>query len=239
MRVGFVGVKGGTGKTTISLYIAMKLAGENKVLFIDKDLLGWGSKLLGFRGMGYCKTKGEAISEFYKQYDNLGVLKFFGDISSYFKCDKYFDEAKLIEIYKKYDYFIVDYGEPYLIRHNISAKEIEFFKSEIGTRIGTVSVSDPFPPDVKENVNMMNELSKELNSDKVAFVINLVPPLPDELELAREQASEIGDWCKCKTFVIPFLEELFWYRGRHSFQDIEEINHLFSYIRDYLKNKVA
>ncbi|PVU77575.1 hypothetical protein DDW13_00500, partial [Acidianus hospitalis] len=52
-RISVLGVKGGVGKSTISLNLGRFLAkNSKKVLLVDRDVLGFASYLTGIRGKG-------------------------------------------------------------------------------------------------------------------------------------------------------------------------------------------
>ncbi|BCU68041.1 hypothetical protein HS7_14780 [Sulfolobales archaeon HS-7] len=241
MRLAFIGVKGGSGKTTLALHTSLYLSKKFRVLYVDKDVNSWGSLHLNFRGKGfldYCKHGGDT-SNFYEERGQLGIIKFFSGISDYDALREGIDRDKiqeLIEIYRKYHVLVVDYGDTFVTNTEFSRSEFSGYNEAFrDSQKSLITVSDPLPSDIKENLNETRRYADETDQPVMAFVINLVPPLPDELELANRRKREVESECGCRVFVIPFIEDLFNYRRIPEIKEIEEILPFMRFVEERIK----
>lgn len=218
-RVGFFGIKGGVGKSTISIYVAMKLAKKYKVIYIDKDYMGWPSYKIGLKGPGYHRALYENLDEsaYFFENGNISAFKFLGspvtDKEIHRKLGKDHMEKyiKILER-RKFDFAIIDYGGNQDPTEDISYEENEAFSIVYpGVPRYGIGVSDPFQDDIIKTVTYSQEMTSKIGGTQLAIAINMVPPLPDEMEYARMLASSIEKKTDFKFFVIPFIDRLFRY----------------------------
>lgn len=217
-RIGFVGIKGGCGKTTISLNVALHLSDKYRVLYVDKDYLGRGSMLMGFKGEGFYRaiTSGKGRNEYIYNVGNLTIFKLFSDPLRYYKLtniaptiENFYQELKAIYSVD-YDIVIVDYGFPFSLGNPGNIQELEIFKEvRPDVKIDTVGVTDI--TNLEDTVYYMKQLTKEIDTEIAKIVINMIPALPDEIDYALKEGRRIEEIYGISTFVIPFDDELYTY----------------------------
>ncbi len=203
-----LGVKGGVGKTTISLYLLNYLSEFGKCLLIDYDNLAYGSLLLGHTRSGLAEEiiNGlRPLSESLKTVsDNEYLLKIFSDISTKSRVSKI--EAKIIQsIIKrllksdKWGYVIID-TPPALSNEDpiiLVDGEINYdvFVTDVTNVVSTINFFALFKDDMRKNV----------------LFLNLIPPIKDDIEKIKGIAKNYHDIFDM-VVIETFEEQLYLYK---------------------------
>lgn len=224
MRVSILSVKGGIGKSTLSLILGKYFAQNGKkALVIDRDPLGWASKIAGIKEMGILAQVVESriVGGYYKEFSfkgRLGVFKIYGDGPRFYADaekviynpslrEKFEEEyAKILK--KGFDFYIVD--NPSMVMWNDLEVQLEllaFEKVLPNEKILRIYLTDNTDSTIESTKRYMENIEKEARGrgNYFAIVVNLVPPFPEDIEKARER---VRDFPGIK-IVIPFIEELF------------------------------
>ncbi|MGC9106009.1 MAG: P-loop NTPase [Thermoprotei archaeon] len=149
-RLSVVGVKGGVGKSTVSLIMALRLASSSKrVLLIDRDIIGWVSYLAGVRSKGLLAKVVDGEEDYWNSVATLNfgegkltILKLYGDGDRLYEdTEKIHSEpglrTKFKEVYgsilssDSFDYFIVDNLSGVSANSPLITHELEAFYSWI------------------------------------------------------------------------------------------------------------
>lgn len=257
MRISIIGVKGGSGKSTISLLLSKALSemGE-KVLLVDRDPLGWTSRILGLEGDGLVKSiiDGKEYGEFYmtKKYNNgeIAVIKFYGEGPRFFTDVSIIHKNpvlsnKVEELYSQilknnFDFYVVDNPSlvdfnDEIVRHELSI----FLKNFPNDKILRIYVTDPSEPSIKATIDYIKKIESQNNvGNGYGLIINLVPPYPEELDKSKRDLKEALEETKLNTgFVLPFIENLFQFTGKMEDLEIPEEIKLLARQLKYLKGK--
>ncbi len=257
MRISIVGVKGGSGKSTISLLLSKALSeiGE-KVLLVDRDPLGWASRILGLKGNGLVRSiiEGEEHGNYYLEKKcnggKIAVIKFYGDGPRFFTDVSIIHKNpilsnKIEELYgqilkKRFDFYVVDNPtlvdfDDEIVKHELSI----FLKNNPKDEILRIYVTDPSEPSIKATMDYIKKLESQNNvGEGYGVIINLVPPYPEELEKSRRDLKEILEETKLDTgFVLPFIENLFQFNSKMEDLEIPEEIKLLARQLKYLKRQ--
>ncbi|EWG06423.1 MAG: chromosome partitioning ATPase [Candidatus Aramenus sulfurataquae] len=256
MRISIVGVKGGSGKSTISLLLSKALAeqGEN-VLLVDRDPLGWSSRILGLKGDGLVKSvvEGKEPKDFYaeKNYNlgKLSVIKFFGEGPRFYTDMSIVHRSqplmnKIEELYtqilkKKFDFYVVDNPSYVDFNDEVVKHELSIFlKNFPDEEILRIYVTDPSEPSIAATVDYVKKLESQSNVGKgYCVIINLVPPYPEDIDKVKISLNEALEETKLpKGFVLPFIEKLFQLTEIEDLEVPEEVKELARQLKD-LKRK--
>ncbi|WP_187152743.1 ParA family protein [Acidianus manzaensis] len=247
MRITILSAKGGIGKSTISLLLGKFFACNGKnTLIIDRDPLGWISRIAGITDNGL-------LSKIVNRDDNvtssltelhlkgkLGVLKLYGDGPRFYvdyENIKKKDELKnkLEMEYKKiitknYNYFIVD--NPSMVGYMDEEVFLELYmfrKILPQEKIFRIYITDSSDASIQTTKKYIESIEKDANNigTYIAVIINLVPPFPEDIEKAKQKASQFEKF----KIVLPFKEDLFMINKEISEINIpEEIKSLGEYI---------
>ncbi|MGC8496623.1 MAG: tyrosine-protein kinase family protein [Thermoplasmata archaeon] len=239
MRINLLSVKGGVGKSTLTMALAKALALKNKnVLLIDRDLTGYLSSMMGIEGKGLLERfmdNIDYVSDIYKEIkvENsiIGILKLYGGLSEKdvlkFMSVTETELEKLEIIYKyfllnrSFDYYILD-NAPYITNESIIVKnETKLFRDifpdmeNVRVYVSNFSMS---------SVNTTEQYAIKVESEykigkALGVIINMVPSIPNELDRAREVAEKLCSRINARiSIVIPVLESLINFTG--SIQDL-------------------
>ncbi|QGA69090.1 AAA family ATPase [Sulfolobus sp. E11-6] len=241
IRVGFIGLKGGVGKTTIALNSALYLSKRYKVLYIDKDLLSTGSLILGFNGLGFHKAIIERLGKEqyeYKVNDNLTLFKLYSDPVNerelYIKVKEMGERAEraYVDVVSKgYDVIIIDYGRIFRNNDPLVYDEYEMFKKNFSDYlIGKVGITDAIRNDIIGAVEYFLDTINRLKTKPLAFVINMVPQIGDIQKEIDQLVREISEVVKCDIITIPFNEELVQYNKLGEFGEMQKVGKLIEKI---------
>jgi|ECHhosMinimDraft_1075155.scaffolds.fasta_scaffold01158_2 MinD-like ATPase involved in chromosome partitioning or flagellar assembly len=246
MRIVVGGVKGGVGKSLISASVSKLLArmGFN-VLLIDREVLGWSSELLGLRtkGLVHNVMTGEGRDHYteFREGGVLGVLRFYGDSPTFYRSLRLWKEEefrrKVFEEYrgllkgKEFHFFVVDNPPNVFYSSEVVGFEASIFYRVLGEMQRLLlCVSDPTERGVTEAVKYTYAVLEDLASIPVrppgvflGFVVNMVPPLPDEMVMAERRAKEACEKLKASVCgVIPFDERLYAYSDLNRVEDFPD-----------------
>ncbi|QGA53853.1 AAA family ATPase [Sulfolobus sp. E5-1-F] len=241
IRVGFIGLKGGVGKTTIALNSALYLSKRYKVLYIDKDLLSMGSLILGFNGLGFHKAIIEGLGKEqyeYKVNDNLTLFKLYSDPvnerelhNKVKEMGERAERAYVDVVSKGYDVIIIDYGRIFRTNDPLVYDEYEMFKKNFSDYlIGGVGITDPVKNDITDAVEYFLDTINRLKTKPLAFVINMVPQIGDIQKEIDQLVREISEVVKCDIITIPFNEELVQYNKLGEFGEMQKVGKLIEKI---------
>lgn len=191
MKVYVLGVKGGIGKTTFSLYFAKRLSlmGKN-VMYIDHDYFSFGSLILGHNDLGLLEEIERNLPIFsrsLKNIDNLYVLKLFSNPlninKNYSLLSNKIQQVLNSILKREVDYIILDSSVGILPDNDIVMALLE----ELEIEKEGVFLSDML------SVNSTIKYAKlwENNIKYKVLVINMVPPIPENLSEAIKIANEV------------------------------------------------
>jgi chromosome partitioning protein len=256
MRISITGIKGGSGKSTISLLLSKALVEQGgNVLLVDRDPLGWSSRILGLEGDGLVKTivEDRETKDFYaeKNYDfgKISVIKFFGEGPRFYTDMSIVHRSQLLlnkieELYtqilkKKFDFYVIDNPSYVDFNDEVVKHELSIFlKNFPDEEILRIYVTDPSEPSIRATVDYVKKLENQSNVGKgYCFIINLVPPYPEDIDKAKMDLNEVLDETKlAKGFVLPFMEKLFQFTEIEDLEVPEEVKELARQLKD-LKRK--
>ncbi|BBD73824.1 hypothetical protein HS1genome_2213 [Sulfodiicoccus acidiphilus] len=254
MRILLGGIKGGVGKTTLTLLLGRSLARRGrKVLIVDRDLIGWASKVLGVtndEGLLNSVLEGRTDGYYASTHigkGKLGVVRFY-PVSHTFKTsvDFVLRKPELMEAVSKaygellldegYDLFIVDNPPNVLPSDPVVKLEVQAFYKWTKADVAHLYVSDP----TQFGIEAVVRYAEYVQSDPElippvhrGLVVNMVRPLPDEEAMAQRKALEaceriMADLCG----TIPFDDSLFDY-GDRSEEYPEEVNNLAAQVAEW------
>ncbi|AAK42485.1 Hypothetical protein SSO2331 [Saccharolobus solfataricus P2] len=235
MEVVYVlGVKGGIGKTTFSLYFAnqLSLTGK-KVLYIDHDYFSFGSLILGHNDLGLLEEIENNLPIFsrsLKNINNLYILKLFSNPLDANKDYSLLSNSipQVVNSIAKMglDYVILDSSVGILPDNDIVIGLLE----ELDVEKKGVFLSDML------SVNSTIKYAK-LWENAIKYkilVINMVPPIPEDLSEAMKIANKVYDDNNSKLFntvvVVPFDEKMYNYKPLGNEYENERLNTILSCI---------
>jgi len=186
-----LGVKGGTGKTTFSLYFAKRLSlMGKKVMYIDHDYFSFGSLILGHNDLGLLEEIERNLPIFsrsLKNIDNLYVLKLFSNPlninKNYSLLSNKIPQVLNSILKREVDYIILDSSVGILPDNDIVMALLE----ELEIEKEGVFLSDM----LSVNSTIKYAKSWENNIKYKVLVINMVPPIPENLSEAIKIANEV------------------------------------------------
>ncbi|ACP44429.1 conserved hypothetical protein [Sulfolobus islandicus Y.G.57.14] len=186
-----LGVKGGIGKTTFSLYFAKRLSlMGKKVMYIDHDYFSFGCLILGHNDLGLLEEIERNLPIFsrsLKNIDNLYVLKLFSNPlninKNYSLLSNKIPQVLNSILKREVDYIILDSSVGILPDNDIVMALLE----ELEIEKEGVFLSDML------SVNSTIKYAKlwENNIKYKVLVINMVPPIPENLSEAIKIANEV------------------------------------------------
>ncbi|ACP34285.1 conserved hypothetical protein [Sulfolobus islandicus L.S.2.15] len=186
-----LGVKGGIGKTTFSLYFAKRLSlMGKKVMYIDHDYFSFGCLILGHNDLGLLEEIERNLPIFsrsLKNIDNLYVLKLFSNPlninKNYPLLSNKIPQVLNSILKREVDYIILDSSVGILPDNDIVMALLE----ELEIEKEGVFLSDML------SVNSTIKYAKlwENNIKYKVLVINMVPPIPENLSEAIKIANEV------------------------------------------------
>ncbi|WP_158613737.1 ParA family protein [Sulfodiicoccus acidiphilus] len=223
------GVKGGVGKSTLAVSIAKLLARNgDTVLLVDRDIIGWSSRLLGHEGPSllHCAASGEEGQFWVTREEGKGRLtavRINPDPPLFVKDFKVIKEdpsrfnryVKLYEaLLRNHEIVVVD--NPPNVFQGDEAVDLEhraFTNLRRDERWYRVYVSDPSERGISAVLQYMEVLESFTETGRPgALVVNMVPPLPEE---AARASSSLRRVCAEKSLpvcaVVPFDERLYTY----------------------------
>lgn len=251
MRVAIVSVKGGVGKSTLSLLLGKFFAENGKnSLVIDRDPLGWASKMVGIDGKGLLAQIAdlERPNNYYKEFDlkgKLAVIKLYGDGPRfYLDSETVENDPKLKEQLEKeygkiiknnFDFYVVD--NPSMVRwDDIEVRlELLIFKKILpNEKFKRIYLTDYTDGAIISTKNYIQTLENDPNKigNYLGILVNFVPPFPEDIERAKEKVKDFEG----VKIILPFIEELFMLNK--PIQDVtvpEEIKKLGEYL---IKNQI-
>jgi len=186
-----LGVKGGIGKTTFSLYFAKRLSlMGKKVMYIDHDYFSFGCLILGHNDLGLLEEIERNLPIFsrsLKNIDNLYVLKLFSNPlninKNYSLLSNKIPQVLNSILKREVDYIILDSSVGILPDNDIVMALLE----ELEIEKEGVFLSDML------SVNSTIKYAKlwENNIKYKVLVINMVPSIPENLSEAIKIANEV------------------------------------------------
>ncbi|MDT7862392.1 MAG: ParA family protein [Saccharolobus sp.] len=196
MRV--LGVKGGVGKTTISLYLSKQLSLNGKCLLIDLDNLSYGSLFLGHDKIGLydeMRNGNKFFTNSLQKINETYVLKVFSDPfirTKISKNEKFLLSERINELLNKgWDFVIID--TPSVV------DEDDIVFSINADKIVNIFIADPMS--VKLTINFF--FNKYKHSYMNILILNLIPPIKksiEEYEKTLRQYENLFDILVLETF---------------------------------------
>ncbi|ARM74777.1 tyrosine-protein kinase family protein [Acidianus manzaensis] len=246
-RITVLGIKGGVGKSTISLMIGKELASRGKkVLIVDRDIIGFSSSVFNISSAGLLTkvVSGEnnfenCIKKIYINEGLLANLKLFGDGERTYEDLDYIHKhqdlkEKFSSLYKEfiskdeYEYFIIDNPPNILLNSEIAKHEVEnFYSIYTNAKSLRMYVSNFSENVINTTVKYMNDV--ENNSTvpgyPFSFIINMVPSLEDSINKAREKLDKIVKTSLVRFgLIIPLYPSL--NTQNYGVTDLPEINEI-------------
>ncbi|QXJ31590.1 ParA family protein [Saccharolobus shibatae] len=228
-----LGVKGGIGKTTFSLYFAKRLSlMGKKVMYIDHDYFSFGSLILGHNDLGLLEEIERNLTIFsrsLKNIDNLYVLKLFSDPlnvnKNYSLLSNKMQEVLNSILKRELDYIILDSSVGTLPDNDIVIALLE----ELEIEKKGVFLSDML------SINSTIKYAKlwENNIKYKVLAINMVPPIPESLSEATKIANEVyNNYNELfnAVIVVEFDEKMYNYNPIIAEYENEKLNSILSCI---------
>jgi|BEDMetMinimDraft_2_1075160.scaffolds.fasta_scaffold01023_3 CO dehydrogenase nickel-insertion accessory protein CooC1 len=248
MRISVVSVKGGVGKSTISFHVGITAARAGlRTLIIDRDPTGYISKRMGLQTQGllHSTITGE-MEPFYAEVNVgkgvLGVLRIYPDSPLLFEeaykvhrdptlKQKFYGDYKSFLQNHDFSLYLVDNPPNIWWSDEVVINEYNNFVEALPkVKPYRLYVSDPSPMGITSCLNYAKKIEEYAPTEDppIGLVVNMVPPFPDELELAKREAVGAGKELRVKVVaVIPFDERLYSYRvnrmGESMPEQIEEL----------------
>ncbi|BFH72092.1 ParA family protein [Sulfurisphaera javensis] len=207
-RISVLGIKGGVGKSTVSLLLSVELASHGyKVLLIDRDITGTLSRILGIKSKGLLSkisSMENEINETYKKIQvgtgSITIFKFGGDNIETEKATKIIIEnkdlrEKFIQAYKQvllsdnFNCVIID-NQPLIgFDTEIAKTEREVYESVFKDDVKYRIYITTFPKEIlQKSLDYLIEVEGVSRykgiSNPLAFIINKVKE--DEVNEAKE-----------------------------------------------------
>ncbi|MCH4815362.1 MAG: ParA family protein [Saccharolobus sp.] len=228
-----LGVKGGIGKTTFSLYFAKRLSlMGKKVMYIDHDYFSFGSLILGHNDLGLLEEIERNLPIFsrsLKNIDNLYILKLFSDPlnvnKNYSLLSNKIPQVLNSILKRELDYIILDSSVGILPDNDIVIALLE----ELETEKKEVFLSDML------SINSTIKYAKlwENNIKYKVLAINMVPPIPESLSEATKIANEVyNNYNELfnAVIVVEFDEKMYNYNPIIAEYENEKLNSILSCI---------
>ncbi|ACP37023.1 ParA family protein [Saccharolobus islandicus] len=222
-----LGVKGGIGKTTFSLYFAKRLSlMGKKVMYIDHDYFSFGCLILGHNDLGLLEEIERNLPIFsrsLKNIDNLYILKLFSNPlninKNYSLLSNKIPQVLNSILKREVDYIILDSSVGILPDNDIVMALLE----ELEIEKEGVFLSDML------SVNSTIKYAKlwENNIKYKVLVINMVPPIPENLSEAIKIANEVYNNYKelfNAAIVVQFDEKMYNYNPIIAEYENEKLN---------------
>ncbi|QGA53483.1 AAA family ATPase [Sulfolobus sp. E5-1-F] len=228
-----LGVKGGIGKTTFSLYFANRLSSTGKkVLYIDHDYFSFGSLILGHNDLGLLEEIENNLPIFsrsLKNIDNLLILKLFSNPlnanKDYSLLNNNIPHIASTIAKMGLNYIILDSSVGILpdndiviaLLENLNAEKKGVFITDMLSVNSTIKYAKLWENVIKYKI----------------LAINMVPPIPEDLSEAMEIAN--GVYYNNKelfnnVIVVPFDEKMYNYKPIGTEYENEKLNIILSCI---------
>ncbi|QCO31053.1 hypothetical protein DFR88_11605 [Metallosphaera sedula] len=227
MRFSVMSIKGGVGKSTISILLSIELNRLGKrLILVDMDLSGYTSFLAGIREPGIFSSIVDGTLnrvESYRDIENIRIIKLAGDgprtkldvskIRSNSTFLTQFQKAYLSAISIPHDYSIIDNFPLSSSMDEESRLEREIYTNVRNDICYSILVTDSSDFDLNETLVYSTYLRK--NNDPCvpfALVTNMIPSSRKQalekriIELMNRINTHIG-------ILIPFIDDLFEYNG--------------------------
>ncbi|BAB66006.1 ParA family protein [Sulfurisphaera tokodaii] len=243
MRISFVGIKGGIGKSTIALMVAKELSNRGfNVLFLDRDIFSFASNLAGIKNSFFTQVaRGELPRDYFKDLGNLTIARLFGEGVLFFKeieelhkdlVKKEIMEKSYAELVKrkKYDFFIID-NPPYVtMKSEVVEHELSMFRKIFpNEEIYRVYLSTGLLEDVEITKKYIDETEAEAPGKALGIIVNMVV----DKEKGIEVLKSLYDNRFLVGVIIPFIDELFQFQG--SIEDLPVIPQIKNFVDSILK----
>ncbi|BBD72366.1 hypothetical protein HS1genome_0755 [Sulfodiicoccus acidiphilus] len=219
--------KGGVGKSSVALALSYALAESgNYVLLIDKDINGYVSRIVGIRGPGLAALiagDGEptmAITRRKMNTGNLTVVQLFGDFPTFvrllpklhhdpsigLKIDRFIDQ-----VLEDFDFVLGDNPPNITALDEVSVHVPSYTRHVRDGKATNVYVTDYTEQSMESVQNYALHLQSIMGGD-VALVVNMIPPLPDEVYLALERARSLKKQLNSKYMALALFSETLYLR---------------------------
>ncbi|BBL47450.1 AAA family ATPase [Metallosphaera sedula] len=238
MRIPVLSVKGGIGKSTISVLLAKELAlrGE-KVIILDRDQLGFISSLAGIESKGMIASVVDGESCECHAHIKIGkgqvhIIKFYGDgprLESDLNVIKN-DEKLTRELTESYTLMLKSIEHSYMILDNPALS----LPNEIGNMLETTSYLSLYPgtrslrvmvsditthhfENTLKYIEALNLGSREIPLANVVgqfLVINMAPPGWNYRVELPNLVTEVKRGKFLGAYILPFSDDLFQFSGQ-------------------------
>ncbi|NON63208.1 ParA family protein [Acidianus sp. RZ1] len=213
IRITILGIKGGVGKSTFALLLSRELSKYKNVILLDRDLLGYSSRIAGIESDGLLSSiinEEKDTKDYYKEITRddhkLGILKLIAPIGSWEKNENLLEKDKKVEekfaneykriISSDYDILIVDNPPLITPSYFFIKEELTLFSSVFSTsKIMGIFVSDFSNVSITSTMRYATEALKFTNFRLIPyyFIINMVPPGIDlDLKDLEEKIKKNG-----------------------------------------------
>ncbi|QKQ99015.1 ParA family protein [Metallosphaera tengchongensis] len=231
MRISIHGAKGGVGKTTISITLALILAERGgKVVLLDRDNIGFASRISGIEDKGLVKSIVEKSESDPTLTVKVGkgrvtVIKMLGDGPRY---EQYIQEILRDDSLKRafnlkysqilrsteFDYFVVDNPSMLQFQDSIVKLDLDVFLSLYpNVEIKRVYVSDSSTLSIWQTVKYAKLAEEGFRiGSALGLVVNMVPPMMEEAK-EREVREALEKIDIPVGVITPFYDPLFQYNG--------------------------
>ncbi len=226
MRLSVTSIKGGVGKSTVSILLSLELNRLKRgVALIDMDLSGYTSFLAGFDRPGLFSSISDGLDhrEYFRDEERIRIIKLAGD-GPRLKLDaeKMFKDKSLLKKFQDAYLEVLSFPHEYTILDNYPlssptdkevALEREAYSLKYYDQCYDIKVTDSNNFDVNQTIEYAMYQKTSDSCRTFALVINMIPSKSRKQYFEDDMTNLLDKIGANVGILVPFIEDLFQYSG--------------------------